>query len=109
MGVPQESIKGPIFGIYNMVESCAQVTALAYADDLLFVKTGGNEMEVKDRAQRTVRMAVDWLEARGLLIVRGPRSVEGFKLECLGQSTSLLGRSNTLVWSSRRTYDSLDT
>lgn len=98
-GVPQGSVKGPTLwnvgydGVLKLPYG-NKVRALAYADDLLFVIEGGDDIEVISRAERTLKMMEEWIKPRGLeiaaqktelLIVRGPRNTETIKINFMGE------------------------
>lgn len=85
MGVPQGSIKGPYLwnAMYNgvlKVQYDPEVTAVAYADDLLFLVEGEDVTEVRIRAEKTVRAAAEWMKGRGLEIA--PQKTEMTVMRC---------------------------
>lgn len=72
------------------------VTAVAYADDLLFIVEGDGEADVREKAERTIREAARWMKSRGLdvahhktevAVIKGPRSAEDFAITVEGVKT----------------------
>lgn len=98
MGVPQGSVFGPM--LWNLsydrvlrLDYGPRVSAVAYADDLMFVVEAENEGDAKNRSEQAVQTASRCLQEMGLemaphkteiLVVKGPRDTKDFGIEING-------------------------
>lgn len=120
MGVPQGSVKGPRLwditydGVLNLPYG-ERVTALAYADDLLFLIEEDTETDLRRSIEGSVKMAAGWMRSRGLelapqktecMVIKGPRKRGHIRLSILGREITP-SRSLTylgVVWDSGMTF-----
>lgn len=109
MGVPQGSVKGPrlwvvVYDEVLILNYGDKVTALGYADDLLFLVEDESEDGLKSAIERSVQMASEKMRPLGLqlapqktevMIVKGPRKRIHTSVRILGTE---VGMSRTLKY-----------